>query len=222
MESFLKVIDNLLQHATFIRVMLVSVLLVVSVAALTLYENRQKVYDDFSMSKMNGDFILKEPTPRGYQILSDLASKYPEIALISLIDADPVANTRRVVARVFIDKHMELVIKAKTTTNPTVGDGPLFGSDALSNKQVLAIMNGEFSCDPVAGGILATVFAEAAADVKMSCRVPLPPAFNKATGWFTIHTKELPKEKLERLKFDALSTSLMYYNSDIAVRGSRD
>lgn len=221
MESILKTLDSLLQHVTFIRVFLVSILIIFAVLSLTLYENRQRVYDDFSVAKLDGDFMLKPPSLKGTQILNELTAKYPEIAMISLIDADPVANTRRVIARIIPDTLLNKIVHEKTDTNPTIGDGPLFGSDPTSNRQILSIMNGEFSCDPVSGSILANIFPQSQTIVKFSCRVPLPPAFNKATGWFTIHLKEMPKEKLDRLKFDSLSASLMYYNAEIATKGAK-
>jgi len=214
MEKFLAAIDSLIQHITFTRAFAFSIVMIISILSLAIYENRQHVYASV-ISRTEGDYILRTPTDNGKQIMQDLATKYPNVALITLIDADPVGNRRKAVYRVYNDKNLEAIMAPPLAINPQIGDGVLFGSNEQSNREVLAVMTGEFLCAPNRNTILNNAYPGSEKIVSYSCRVPLPPAFNKATGWFTIHLKEWPMSNIEQLKVDALSMSLNYYNTEI-------
>lgn len=189
------------------------------IVTLAVYENRQKVYDQFAMGKYSGDFVLQMPSEKGRKILADFTNKYQSIAMVSLIDADPVDNTRRLIYRSYKNQVLQKIMEDNDRDNPGNSGGPLFTSNAENNKQILAIMNGEFFCAPGTNSILSTNFQGADKIVVYQCRVPLPPAFNKATGWFTIHLTAWPDSKIDEIKFDALSMSLAYYNTEIAEKG---
>jgi len=219
MEKFLALLDNLLQHATFKRVGAVSLLLFVFIAALAVYENRNRVYGSV-ISRTEGDYVLEPPTDAGKAIVHNFAAKYPNIKMITLIDADPIGNRRIVVHRDFHDITLERIVRARTDIDPHIGDGVLFSANEQNNKEVLAVMAGEFLCTPNGPSTaISRAYPGSELLVTYGCRVPLPPAFNKATGWFTIHVDKWPLDNIEQLKVDALSMSLNYYNTEILRQG---
>lgn len=220
MDKLFAGLTELLKHATMLKVFAVTLLLVAVTAVVTVYENRQHVYDSFAIANINGDYHINEPRPEGRKLMQDLVAKYPNIAMISLIDADPIRNTRRKVYRAYGNDELRVVMEETDRRDPTAGDGPLFSYNEVSNKQMLAIMSGEFLCSTTDGSPILN-FAGAEKHISYQCRVPLPPAFNKATGWFTIQLKSWPDDKIEQMKFDALNMSLAYYYAEIQERSDR-
>jgi hypothetical protein len=217
MEKFLAALDNLLQHVTFPRVLAIGLLFIISMVFIAAYENRQKVYATV-ISRTVGDYVLAQPSAKGKQLMQNLVDKYPNIAMISVIDADPISNRRTATYRLFNDSVLESIVKNVLAFHPSAGDSILFGADEKSNKEVLAVMAGEFLCTPNKSTVLTNSFPGSEKIVVYSCRVPLPPAFNKATGWFTLQLKSWPESRIEELKVDALSMSLTYYNTEILMQ----
>lgn len=219
MEKVLEKLDSLLQHVTGKRVFLVLVLFLGLLMMYTAFENRQVLYKESGLGNFEGDYELQKPSIESEKIIKDFMSKYPNIAMISLIDADPINNRRKPVARYFNSPEIESIFAEVLRKNPDAGDGPLVTASPESNSQVYAIMNGEFQCAPNQNTILTNQFPGSDKLVAYSCRIPLPPAFNKATGWFTIQLKSWPDAKIEEMKVDALNMSLQYYNHEIKKEG---
>lgn len=201
-------------HLTVKRLAISALAGALTIAGWTLWENRQKVFESQSI-RYNGDYVLEKPSEKGQAIVSVFHKSRPEIVMITLLDANPVSNRREVVYRWFSDTATKTAVETQTSMNPTIGDGALFSQDPENNKQVLAVLSGEFYCAPAAGGIINIAFPDVAKRVKFSCRVPLPPAFGKATGWFTIHLTKWPLDDIDRFKTEALTMSLTYFNSEI-------
>jgi hypothetical protein len=218
----LETVLNFLRHLTWKRYWLAFVTVLTGIALYTLFENRQVALERVTpaMANFNDDIELSPPGPVGQRIIADFARKHPEIALITLIDADPVRNLRLIVYRHFSNDEVKRLVEAAEASG-TSGQGPLITSDEKNNRQVLAILSGEFYCTPVGEGAFGQIFREAATKVTYSCRAPLPPAFGKSTGWFSIHITKWPVDHgFDTLKFDALSMSLNYFNAEIAQRGT--
>ena len=215
---FEKILD-FLRTLTWKRYGISTIAVITGIVGYTLFENRQKVYDKMQPQLYAEDYPLTAPGPVGKKILAELASKYPEIAIITIVDADPVRNQRIPVFRLFLDKDLEDIVKRVVGESTDKGNGPLFSSDEESNKQVIAIMNGEFACTPGMIGEFVKLFPESKSIVKHSCRIPLPPAFNRATGWISLHFREWPVGRgYDSIKYDALSASLAYFNAEIASK----
>lgn len=218
MKELIDAFVHLFDKLTPMRVILATALTAALVAIFTLYENRQDVYQGVTTVKVVGDFPLEPPKDDGKRLIQEFVRKHPEVGMVTLIDADPVSNTRRPVYRVYNNDKVKQIITDAIEAGQT-GIQPLFNSDPKNNEQMLAIISGEFSCSPVKEGGIAYAFPQIVGTVVMTCRAPLPPAFNKATGWFSIHLiKQLTPQELDKLKFDALSMSLAYYNAEIAER----
>lgn len=218
MEKILEKLDSILQHVTIARVFLVLLMFFGLLVMYTAFEHRHEVYSKAGL-KYDGDYEITPPSDKGRKLVENFMAKYPNIAMITLIDADPISNRRKPVARFFANRELELIFDSVLRKNSNAGDGPLLTSSPDNNAYVLAIMNGEFSCSPNKNTILTNQFPGSEKIVSYSCRVPLPPAYNKATGWFTIQLQKWPDERIEDLKVDALNMSLQYYNLEIKKEG---
>jgi hypothetical protein len=142
-----------------------------------------------------------------------------DIVIVGLIESDPVRNMRIPIYRFIKDDDVQRIVDEAKERGAT-GIQPLFTENLSNNKQMLAIMSGEFNCGPVTEeGVLIT-FPKLKDKIVATCRVPLPPAFGQATGWIAIHLRKWPPTAgLDQLKFDALNMSLAYFNLEIAKRG---
>lgn len=213
-----KVVD-LVKTLTWTRLALYTVTALLAVSLYTVWENRQNLLTRVSTSLNStvDDFILEAPTKVGVGIVTDFMKQHPAVQMITIVDANPIDNTRVIVHRSFNDQKVKAYIEARTGEYPRAGDGPLFTADADNNKIVLSILNGEFSCSPVREySIFARAFPELAGKTTYQCRVPLPPSFGKATGWFSLLLKEpLSAEEYDHIKIDSLLMSLNYYNLEV-------
>lgn len=201
---------------TWPKLIIAATAVVVGIAGLTLYENRQKVFADLQSARLTDDFKIEPPTKAGDEVFEAFLRSHPEVLMISLIDANPITNRREVVRRYFNNSDLKKVVLDAVAVNPGIGDGPLLTAEPQMNSQVLKILNGEFHCDPAAVGPIFKAFPDAIRVVKYSCRVPLPPAFNRATGWLTLHLSKWPIDDLERFKMAGLQLSQTYYYTDIS------
>jgi hypothetical protein len=200
-------------HLTVKRLIISAVAGAIGIGGWTLWENRQHVFDRQAI-KYDGDYKLPPPSADAQVLVQAFVNLRPEIVMVTLLDANPVSNTRNVVHRWFNEAAVRESVERVTKVNPLAGDGALFTSDPENNKQVLAVLSGEFYCAPVSGIIL-TAYPEVAKRVKYSCRVPLPPAFGKATGWFAVHLEKWPPADMDNFKSLALMMSLTFYNREI-------
>lgn len=177
----------------------------------TFYENRQQFVEAVTKRVLPGDFSVKAPTAEQIEIVRKFLVIHPEVKFITLIDADPVTNRRVVIHRFSTDDTLVAYFAKIDKERPGIGDGPLFTDNQESNEQVLAISNGEFRCGPSKGGIVERLYPDVAKDVKISCRVPVPPAFRRAGGWFSLHltTESEPPQ----LKTAGLTMSFLYFEA---------
>lgn len=195
----------------------------VVISLVVVYENRQVFFNKINAGLNNtvDDFELKPPRLEGQKIIAGFMNGNKEVVMLSVLDANPVTNRRNVVYRDFNDPKIKNVVDRYVLENPTIGDGALFTTDPINNKQILAILNGEFFCAENKNSIISQAFPEAAKQIVYSCRVPLPPSFGKATGWITLHLNKWPLDDYDRFKSDSLLMSLNYYNREVLNPHSR-
>lgn len=201
-------------HLTYKRLFISVIAGVVGITGITLWENRQMVFENRTINYV-GDYPLEAPSESTSKMVQAYVSSRPEVLLVSLLDANPVTNSRNVVHRWYGNQQTMVEVESAVEKNPDVGNGALFNSNQENNTQVLAVLAGEFYCAPVSG-ILLTAYPELAKRVKYSCRAPLPPAYGKATGWFAIHLSAWPPADMDQFKNSSLMMALTYYEAEIA------
>ena len=206
-------IFTFLAHITVKRWLITAGVAISAIGLYSVFENRQKLFEAGlgSVGSYVTDFIVQPPSKAQHEIAYNFLRLHPEIAFMTLIDADPLTNTRKVVHRFTLDPVIERYFAELDRDKPGVGDGPLFNNVEANNSQVIAISNGEFLCSPVKGGLIERIYPEIAKTLVKSCRVPLPPAFRRAGGWFAIHLKSDVDEN--RFKTDALTMSFLYFEA---------
>lgn len=203
-----------LKEATWHKLALLAATLILFGIALAYYENRQVIYNRIVPNQMTGDWPLAYPSEQAQAILAGFAKRHPQAALITIIDADPERNRRTVVYRHFNNRAVEEFVRAREAAGQD-GSGLLYGTDIESNKQVLAINDGQVVCDDASKGFFASAFKGVERLVSYSCRVPIPPAAFNVTGWISIHFVAPPEIPTEELRQQMLALAMAYYKSDI-------
>lgn len=219
MDSLIKDVRALLVSLTFYRLLLLIVFVAVFVTGYTLWENRQTLYNRASVIKITGDYELSVPTYKAKELLSTFVKTHPEVVFLGVIDADPIRNRRTPKYRVYGNYLVESIVGIALESGVT-GVLPLYSYDETNNKAVLSVMSGEFTCSPATPGSgLLFAMPELVPHIAATCRVPIPPAYNEATGWIALHLSTWPpKGGLDNLKFDALNMAIAYYNIEISKK----
>lgn len=213
LEKILSHVDDILREVTGRRVFYTLLLAFGLLMIYAMFENRQRIYEGVLREPIIGDYVLEEPGRQGKELLSRFVFANKNVAMVTIIDADPLNNRRIPIYRAFGDEQ----VRKFTDDAKVTGEGPLFNNDSTNNSQMLAIMNGEMICGDVKEGMFSKLFRGADQVINYTCRVPLPPAFRKTTGWISIHMYEKPTD-VESFKFNALTLSLTYYNMEVASK----
>lgn len=182
----LNVFLDWLLKAKWTQVLMLLVLSFSGIAAWTVYENRQKVYDRIAQPISSGDWPLEYPEEETQKVFVEFARTHPGVALMSVIDADPVKNKRSVVYRYFNNEAVKSYVSGEEAQGRS-GNGLLYGVDPETNRQTLAIFNAQVSCEDSSKGFFAKIFPDVPKFVGTSCRIPLPPIYGLTTGWISIH-----------------------------------
>lgn len=202
-----------LKTATWTKVLIGAVSGSLLIIGYTVWENRQRVYDRVWQPVAKGDWPLQPPGEAGKALLADFSKRYPNVAMIAVVDADPIANTRQAVYRHFNNKALERVI-ADAEQNGKAPRGLLYGVDSDSNRLTLAVLNAQVLCEDATKGFFAKTYPESAAMLVTSCRTPLPPIYGMTTGWLSLHFTTKVSETPE-LTMDLLNLAQSYYKAEI-------
>ena len=203
-----------LKTATWNKLLVAAVSGLLLIVGMTVFENRQRIYERAWSPISKGDYPLQQPSDEGKKLFSEFTKRYPNIALITVVDADPVANTRKPIYRHFNNRVVEKYIKEEEEQGRT-GAGLLYGVDPDANRQTLAIFNAQVTCEDSSKGFFAKAFPGVKDMVGTSCRVPIPPVYGLTTGWLSIHFIGKQDDNPE-LVMDMLNLSVNYYRAEIS------
>lgn len=206
-------------HLTWPKFALYAVTAAFSISTFTIWENRQNLFTKIEMSFNNAvdDYKLHYPSKDGVGIISEFMRNNPEVLMLSIVDANPIDNDRIVVYRHYNDKRFaQYAGQARPVEVYMAGNPPLFTSDVENNKLILAMLRGEFYCIPsTQDQLLQRRYPSVALASPFQCRVPIPPSFGKATGWFELQLSDPLDQSQDRLKVESLVMSLRYFETEV-------
>lgn len=209
-------IIKFLKQLTWKKLSITAAAVILAIILITIYENRQDLFETTKIAPtIHGDWPLRKPVNGGEKLLSSLTKRYPEISLVVVVDADPVKNQRIVVHREYNNTELKATLAEQAAKGQDATASPLFTSNAEENQLILNIMLGEFQCAPSEGTGIARMYDGLEKLIVVSCRVPLPPAYLKVTGWISVHFTAWPIRDYDRFRQDALNTALEYYELEV-------
>lgn len=216
MTKFLELIAPLLDKLSWSKVGMLAVITALALGSGLAWENREII-----IQKPAPTFVpapaLKRVSPESARMISQFMKKHSEVALFTVLSFDLSLNVRKPIFRDFNSN----VVKAYIDQDASQGiDGslPIFIRDNVkSNNQMISLIQGEYSCSPVGDGGIVKVYPGLKDVIKVSCRVPIPPAWSGgAKGYIAIHIdREIDQTQMEILKLDLMTLAMYIYNTDV-------
>lgn len=208
----LSLISKLIHSISLRKVIVWTLAMLVLVIGFTAYEHRLDLYEFTIRQPKPGNevgvtFIISEKTK---QKIKDIVLSNTKIEGISILSADLRLNER-----VDLFHYSD----PKKQGNPEIFESkrlPLFTKNAENNKQMVKLLNGEFSCSPYAASILSKSFPNLNKSAVTLCSVSLPPYFGDFSGFVMAILNDDPDiESQLRLKQQLETLAAEIYLHDV-------
>jgi hypothetical protein len=222
MEKFLKALSTVLRYITPLKTFLLIVIIFALIGAIAAWENRQSLFtstvDNIGFKDATPPLVMSPKSKAALEAL--VAGKDKYVISGAAVGINIPTNTRTIVYRYFNDKVIERAVRTADTKE---GDTlPLFSSNEGQNKQILSLIQGEFSCGKlITGGVNSRYAgAETFGKIVATCRVPIPPAYGHLIGYIVFHLSRDPSEaEMEELRVEAYTLSMNIYNEILKQNG---
>lgn len=217
MTKFLELLTPLIEKLTWAKVAMLACVVAIGLIGTVLWENREIVYSSVP-PRVSASPGLTTISEHSKGAIAAFMKQHEEVAMATVLSLDLVRNVRTPVYRAFNNPNVRRVVSGEITTGND-GTLPIFIRDAVeSNNQMISLIQGEYSCSPVSQGGIVKVYPSLKNTIKLSCRVPIPPAFGGggAKGYIAVHLdRDLETFELERLKIDVMTLAMFIFNTEI-------
>lgn len=220
MERSLRALTITLRNLTPMRALLVIFFSFTIVVSLVLWENRQDFYNRVTNTIVTGpllDIVLSSESK--YKISSMVARRSDLIVSATVASVNVQQNRKMYLYRAFSDRDVELVVKESDARDGA--SSPVFTSNEQTNKQILSLIRGEFSCSKIIPQGSDSKFGRYLGNkIKYTCRVPIPPSYGSLIGFVVFHLSREPNEtELDEIRLESYTISMHIYN-DTYNRGA--
>lgn len=204
MEKILSLLSPILEKLSLSRVLQFGLLIAFCLLGYVGYLYAPTMLQDSAQVAKSKE--LKSLSPESKTAAENFMKKYKSSAVyMTVLRFEFTRNTRVPIHRIFNSPPIEKII----TERLNGGDGalPIFvKGDNSNNEQMISIMQSEYRCDPFDGGGLARVWPDLVPRFTVSCRVPIPPAFNSGTrGYIVVHfNKPMTTYEMDAIRLDLL------------------
>lgn len=203
---------KLVKTITFSRVLLWTLAAIVGIAAWTSYEHRDELFQASPLARPTGGNVVGEV----FKISDETKTRVKQyvkddedIVGLSILSADIRLNTR-----ISLFFYGDGIDGSNAPARAQVIDRlPLFTRSDENNRQIVKLINGEFSCAPYAESTLAHAAPDINKDVVTICRASLPPYYGHFSGFVTVFLRTDPDvERQVRLKnqLEQLATEIYF------------
>ena len=219
MENFLRALIVVLKSITPLKTALLISVIFSLVFAVMLWDTRQLLYshlDGLVYKNTSAELVMSQ---KSKSALDNIVQNRPWIVSTSVISINVQLNKQADIYRYFNDKALEVLIR---TTDAKDGmEFPLFSNNELLNKQVLSLLQGEFSCSKtVLNGSNSRYAPSITGKVVQDCRVPIPPAYGHLIGYISFSLSRDPTDdELDQLRTDAYTLSMSIYTEILKNSG---
>ena len=207
---------NLLNSHKFLnwtRVAELGAVILILIAGLVFYENRQKVYDSVGANKFETyqAMVLSEKTKAK---IDEVVHRVPIVLGLHVVEANFIKNERST-AYIKLDDY-ELEKGYKNYKANKISNPPIFSENEYNNHRIIRLINGEFVCLPMNETIAAQFGPAAQLNVGLICSISIPPVYGKFRGYLTAYVKKDYREiDLAQIKIMLLALSQEIYESDL-------
>lgn len=216
-EKYIAFLEDMIDALTFRRVALLALLATITISLLAVFENRNAVFAmvyKTAEEQTSVAWILSNESKN--QMIALTSSDTNLVGAVMLSDVDLKKNRR-------VPKF--LFIKDKTDSDriqPVVAKllpQALFDYDSRNTEQMVAMLNNEFKCVPIAETHYVRFFPDLGAHYPYVCRIAVPPFFGEFAGYITTFLVRKPQAaEYDSLKIEMNRIAIETYLRDISKK----
>jgi hypothetical protein len=209
-------LTKLITAITFQKVLLWSLAGILVVVGYTAYEHRTELFQDATRGRgasaeignpIGSTFVIGETTKGKIQ---DFVKTDKDIVGLTVISVDIRLNVRNQIYFYSDPSDPSPVTLAPLSA---INRLPLFTKNDDNNRQMIKLINGEFTCTPYTQTMLGTIAPGVNKDVITVCRASLPPYYGHFSGYVSILLNNDPDiDEQVRLKtsLELLATEIYF------------
>lgn len=209
---------KLVKTITLAKVLVWSIALIIGIAGYTAFERRADLFD---VSILSGPVKSTNEVGHAFTIskrtedqIKEMVNNDKDIVGLGVFSADLRLNIRKKVYLFATNTANDTPEQKLATLNAV--QLPLFTKNEENNRQIVKLINGEFSCVPYSTTILAKTAPILNRTVVSVCRASLPPYYGYFSGFLTIYLTDDPDvERQLRLKSALETLAAEIYFKDV-------
>ena len=216
-EKIVAFLEDMIDTLTFKRVALLSLLAIVGISLLTLFENRAATFSALYKTTEAATAIQWELSDESKNELQSLIpGTQGLIGIVILTDVDLKKNRRKTKYIHIVDQNLSTAILPVTSK---LLPQALFDYDAKNTAQMVAMLNNEFLCVPSEDTVNARFFPTLAKNLPVTCRIAVPPFFGEFAGYITVILTRKPKaSEYDAMKIEINRIAIELYLRDISKK----
>lgn len=218
-DKIVAFLEDMIDTLTFKRVALLSLLAIISIALLTLFENRAATFSALYKTAESTTAIEWDLSDESKnQLQSLIPGTQGLIGVVILTDVDLKKNRRKTKYIHIVDQSLSTVILPVASK---LLPQALFDYDAKNTEQMVAMLNNEFLCVPSEDTVNARFFPTLTKNLPVTCRIAVPPFFGEFAGYITVILTRKPKAgEYDAMKIEINRIAIELYLRDISKKPS--
>lgn len=217
MSGFFNKIDGMhafLDILSWKKIFQLAAFLFVLTLAWGTYEMRESIYNYVNQSKISRNAsIVQKLSKKSISEVDTAEQKSDLIVAIQIVVIDFQRNVRTPIYTSTANIALKELYERFVDTSIT--DIPLFSGDIVNNKQLVELINGEFTCYPFSDTIVAKLLPESGKYIHTACAVGIPPYYGKFSGAVLVFLKRQPTvDEVDQIRGMAKTLSSNIYERD--------
>lgn len=209
-EKIIQFLEEMIEALTFKRIALLSLLASITIAMLSVYENRTAVFAAMYKTAVIPATVKWDLSTESQDRLKEL-TRAGLIGALLLSDVDLKRNQRTI--KFHYIKDSRAAEEAAIVLSKLIPQA-LFDIDSKNTDQMVSMLNNEFKCVPAKDTSMTRFLPNFTKYYSTVCRLAVPPFFGEFIGYITIILVRPPTEH----EFDALKIELNRVAVDIYLR----
>lgn len=218
-EELIAFLNDMVDALTWKRVALLSLLGLVTVTLLMIFESRNtiftKIIDTTPVEQLAVPWEVSSETKNQMTALT----KLPLIDGVLLTEVNLKKNRR--ITKFWHVNNQDMRQEAAQVAISTLPQA-FFDTDKKNNEQMLAVLSNQFVCTPSEDTTFIRFFPDIHKTYPYVCRLAVPPFTGEFAGLITVVLKRKPTQsEVDSLKIEITRVSIEMYLRDIQNRGKK-
>lgn len=214
-EKIIQFLEEMIEALTFKRIALLSLLASVTIAMLSVYENRTAMFAALYKTAVIPSVVKWDLSAESQDRLKGL-TKSGLIGALLLSDVDLKRNQRTI--KFHYIKDSKLAEDGALIISKLIPQA-LFDIDSKNTDQMVSMLNNEFKCVPAKDTSMVRFIPNFTKYYSTVCRLAVPPFFGEFVGYITVMLVRAPDEhEFDSLKIELNRVAVEIYLRDITKK----